>query len=114
MADVTIYGASDDLIEIEGDLREEFYALSASEGMSIAFGDGTILDIHYDDHGIWRINRGFAGSAAFEKEEALGDEGDREDGRPAYSEIVKLTGDLLWVFGGEKVSMHKIPESAAA
>jgi hypothetical protein len=112
MATVTIYGASDDLIEVEGDLREEFYALDEG-GMSLAFGDGTILDVRYDDHGIWRITRGFVGSASFEKQEALGDDGNREDGKPAYSDVVTLTGELLWVFGGEKVAMHKIEATAS-
>lgn len=109
MAEITIYGASDDLIEIEGDLREELYALDEG-GMSLAFGDGTILDVRYDERGVWRITRGYAGSAAFSKVEAPPEEGD--DGN--YSDRVTLTGDLLWCFGGEKVSLHKIPEPSHA
>ena len=105
MARVTIYGASDDLVEIEGDINEEWYA-NDEDGMSLAFGDGTILDVQYDKFGIWRVSVGHKGSATLEKQEALGDEGRREDGKPAYSEIVTLEGDLLWVFSGEKVSVH--------
>ncbi len=110
MSKITIYGASDDLVEIEGDFREEFY-VSSADSFNLAFGDGTVLDINFDRHGIWRINRVFAGSASFEKLEALGDEGARDDGTPAYSEVVKLSGDLQWVSGSAKATIRKISES---
>jgi len=37
-----VYGASDDLIEIKGDIREEFSRYD-SEGDYLAFSDGTVL-----------------------------------------------------------------------
>lgn len=106
LATVTIYGASDDLVEIEGDINEEFYATDEGE-MCLLFGDGTVLDIEYDRHGIWRIT-GKPGSATMTKEEATADEGDRPDGKPAYSDIVTLTGDLKWCAGAEHLLFHKI------
>ena len=46
MAKVTIYGHSDDCIEVEGDVREEF---DAYEGYRwLHFNDGTIVNIGYD------------------------------------------------------------------
>lgn len=113
-ASVDVYGASDDLIEVEGDLNEEFSPDSDDQETWLIFGDGTVLSIRYDDFGIWRINRPHAGTAEFEKHEALGDEGTREDGRPAYSEIVTLTGELRWVIAAEKMTFHKIEAKARA
>lgn len=55
---ITVYGASDDLIEVEGDISEEFtYQSTGSEGDYLAFSDGTILRIVATDEcdGMWRI-----------------------------------------------------------
>lgn len=53
---VLIYGASDDLIELEGDLYEEFYANTDSDNKNyIAFSTGAVVTIEYDDDGIWKI-----------------------------------------------------------
>lgn len=93
MATVTVYGASDDLIEVEGDLKEEF---SGYEGTHyLAFSDGTLLSVKYDDGGLWRINRLVQGSAACVKVEATDPEDD-------YSDKVTLTGALAWVVCGKE------------
>lgn len=54
---ITLYGASDDCIEIEGDVNEEWSAYGSKDGDLIAFSDGTLLRIRYTDEGdgIWRI-----------------------------------------------------------
>lgn len=49
-----ITGASDDLIEISGELQEEFNAYDCKEG-TMAFSDGTLLEVEYDENGIWRF-----------------------------------------------------------
>jgi hypothetical protein len=49
-----VTGASDDLIEICGDIREEFNAYDCSDG-TMAFSDGTLLGVEYDKDGIWRF-----------------------------------------------------------
>lgn len=52
----TIYGASDDLIEIEGDIREEFSAPAWGDNEGrflVAASDGTLIEVRYE--GIWRI-----------------------------------------------------------
>lgn len=112
MSTVTIYGASDDLIEVDGDLREEFNPDSDDQSTWLIFGDGTVLDIRYDDFGIWRITRPHFGTAGMDKSEATGEEGNREDGKPAYSDVVTLTGELRWVIAAERVTFHKIAASA--
>lgn len=59
MANVTIYGALDDLIEIDGDITEEFAAYSNDdEPHYLAASNGVLLRIQYvdeGDDGIWRI-----------------------------------------------------------
>ena len=47
---VVIEGSSDDLIEIDGDIREEFYANDDEDD------DVTVLRIIYPDSGVWRIS----------------------------------------------------------
>jgi hypothetical protein len=93
MKTITIYGASDDLIEIEGDIREEFYA--NEDGITIAVSDGTLLSIEYDSGGFWRVNRLVAGSATMEKTEATDPDDD-------YSDKVTLTGDIRWIVVGQR------------
>jgi len=85
-----IYGASDDLIEVDGDIREEFY--HSEDGVDLlAFSDGTLLSVEYDNSGMWRINRLMDGTSRYTKDEATAEEGNREDGLPAYSDVVTLT-----------------------
>lgn len=97
---LTIYGASDDLIEIEGDLREEFYLISDHEPSYLSFSDGTCLSVNYDNEGIWRFNIKFKGTAEVEKIECV--EENDDDG---YSDIIHITGDIKYVIYG---SMSKV------
>lgn len=107
---VKVYGASDDLIEIDGkELTEEFSALGerfedrADAGALIAFGDGTVLEVLYgipNDGGFWRIRRLVAGSAKYELHEATDETTD-------YSDKATLTGDLKWVMRGDLVVRAK-------
>lgn len=96
---ITIYGASDDLIEIEGVIREEFNAYDEEEN-KLAFGDGTVLSVKYDDDGCWRINRVVEGTATYEKKEATDPDGD-------YTDRVTLTGDVKWVLYGKELARAK-------
>lgn len=95
-----VYGASDDLVEVEGDVREEF---NPGDGPSyLAVSDGTVLRITYD--GRWRIDRVAEGAAEFQHDPATADDGDpREDGSPCYSDRVILSGVLVkWVVFGDR------------
>lgn len=52
-----VYGASDDLIELEGDIEDEFgHYPHDDEPVYLAFSDGTVLKAIYDNDGIWRLN----------------------------------------------------------
>jgi hypothetical protein len=50
---IRVYGSSDDLIEIEGDIRAEFCIDSGDDDDHfVAFADGTLLRVYYDNRGI--------------------------------------------------------------
>ena len=92
MKKVTIYGASDDLVELDGDIRDEIGCYD-EPNMKLAFSDGTVLSVKYDDDGCWRVNRVAEGTAAMEKVDAEGPDGN-------YSDRVTLTGDIKWAVAG--------------
>jgi len=92
---IKIYGASDDLIEIEGDLKEEFNHYS-DEPVLIAVSEGTLLRVVYDGDGIWRITKVTGGSATMEKIEG--------DVEKDTNDVVTLSGvDFKWVVMCENV-----------
>lgn len=98
---VTVYGASDDLIEIEGDIREEFnWIPDGDETRLLAFSDGTLLRVAYDSDGIWRLNKVASGTAQFSKVEC-----DVEKDTP---DNVTLSGvEIKWVVLGEQSAIQK-------
>lgn len=53
---IKIYGSSDDLIEIDGDIRGEFYLQNSDENSYLGLSDGTLISVLYDSDGIWRFN----------------------------------------------------------
>jgi hypothetical protein len=56
---ITVYGASDDLIEVEGDINATFrYAggTDSGNGDLLAFSDGTVLSMHPDLEYAWVID----------------------------------------------------------
>lgn len=100
---VTIYGASDDLIEIEGDLREEFNPDEYGKLGYLAFSDGTLLSIQYSDttDWIWRINRLAEGLSTYSKTDGTDSDDD-------YTDKVTLEGDSLsWVVYGHQTQRAK-------
>jgi hypothetical protein len=50
---VDVYGASDDLIEIDGVIDTEFEAKRG--GDYVGFSDGSMLWVRYDSDSVWRI-----------------------------------------------------------
>ena len=88
MSEVRISGASDDLIEIGGDIIEEFSPADTDEFFIVA-SDGTALSGVYD--GTWRFTLHTRGSAEMEKREAPADDDDD------YSDVITLRGDIAWV-----------------
>jgi len=93
---IEVFGVSDDLVEINGEIVEEF--LYGGEGpLYLGFSDGTLLYIIYDAEGIWRINRRIAGSATYNKNECSMNGVD-------YSDRVTLDNrdDIKWVVCGQE------------
>jgi len=93
---ITVYGASDDLIEVDGDISEEFryHGGDGRAGDLLAFSDGTILRIHLlTQSGVWRITPVVAGSATLRIEQAA------EGGEVNYSDTAELSG-AVWVVQG--------------
>lgn len=94
----TIWGSSDDCICIQGlpGGNEEFYG-GGEDGEFLAFSDGTVLRVKYDNQGCWRIRQVVAGTAPFVIE--FSPEDDEDEG--GYSDRVTLDG-VTWVqFCGE-------------
>jgi len=69
----TITGASDDLIELDGDLCDEFSAYDCNDGR-MALSDGTLLKVEYDEDGLWRFKVLYKGSLYDHKDEGSVDE----------------------------------------
>lgn len=92
MGKIKIYGHSDDLIEVEGLISEEFIAFE--ENTYLAFSDGTVLRVSYETNGIWRIYLTAGGTAMYSKDENPDDDDDR------YSDVVTLDGNIRWVVAG--------------
>lgn len=52
---IKVYGASDDLIEVDGDIRDEFYA-SDEQSNLLSFSNGVVLEVEYNKSGQWKIS----------------------------------------------------------
>lgn len=85
--DVLIYGASDDLIEVEGALTEEFQATSGTAYVYASTGD--IVRFRFEDEG-WR-------ATLVHQVRALPD---KRPGHPD-DDAVRLTGGVDWVVATE-------------
>ncbi|MGC4886602.1 hypothetical protein [Micromonospora sp. DT227] len=94
---ITVYGSSDDLIEIDGDIREEFGYHNESKGDLLAFSDGTILRIFHNDSAIWRITSVARGSSELTIEQVA----ETDDRR--YSDRATLAG-AVWVVHGLSIA----------
>lgn len=88
-----VYGASDDLIELEGDIEEEFNLPYDENRVFLVVSDGTILEVRYTTEGLWKIDQFVAGRCKFEKEVIATDPDSRD-----YSDVVVLDRDGLGVF----------------
>lgn len=100
---ITIYGSSDDLIEIEGDIREEFTAGTQYDdgregtGGYLACSDGTLIEMSYKDDGIWHANILNKGSA-FKEHIILPLDADPDGDE--YSDKIILDGKVTWILYG--------------
>jgi hypothetical protein len=90
---IQVTGHSDDLIEIDGAISEEWAA--DADGNLLAFSDGTVLQIVYSKDGIWRITLVAQGSAQVQIVQCPAVNDDRE-----YTDRATLTGPISWVVLG--------------
>lgn len=99
------YGASDDLIEVDGAVREEFNPTLDGTTHYLAFSTGVVLSIRYNDDGVWAIRKVAGDDALVEIRQSTGaDDGQRDDdGVPDYSDKATLLGVQWVVFGTELV-----------
>ena len=101
--EIVIYGASDDLVEVDGSIIEEFfYPLDPEKPQFLAFSDGTVLSILYDNDGIWKIRQVAIGKAQYSKKEVVSSDSDE------YSDKVTLKGgNIQWVVFGSAFAYKK-------
>jgi hypothetical protein len=91
---ITIYGASDDLIEVEGAISEEFDVGVSDDEWLIACSEGTVLRIT-NKTGEWRITPVAHGSGALAISQCP--EGDEDD----YSDRATIDAEsIAWVVLG--------------
>jgi hypothetical protein len=98
-----IYGASDDLIEIEGAFSEELGGYDF-DGY-LACSDGTLLRVKYE--GEWRFTRVRAGTIESKIIPSVGDDNSHEgeySRLTSYSDIVVFDGKLTWVLQGKSLA----------
>jgi hypothetical protein len=101
-ATVELTGSSDDLIELDGALYEEFnYVDNIGEGDFIGFSDGTVLRIEYGRSGVWRITPVVSGTAKLTIEQAPENDDDQ------YTDKAILEGDVTWAMHGIGIAAAK-------
>ena len=96
MGELTIYGSSDDLIEIDGDITEEFsvpYDYNDAPTGYVAISDGTMLQYRYDNGGIWRFSLDTLGEGTVLSKA----EGTSEPDTGTDTVTLKRDGKFLWV-----------------
>lgn len=95
---LTIFGCSDDLIEIQGTINEEF-SLPPSEEAFIAISNGTVVRIKYNDHGVWRISL-----VSKPGDVAISITPVPEDDSVNYSDVCVISGgNIAWVVLGSEL-----------
>lgn len=90
-----IYGASDDLIDFEGDFKGEVGCWRADEetkAVLIVVSDGTVLKVWYGDRGIWRVQLERKGGL-FERIDPCTD----EDADP-HSDVAHFREGVAWAY----------------
>lgn len=94
-ATTTVEGYSDDLVEIEGAIREEFDSWDTAT--LLEFDNGVKLRVEYGDDGVWRI-RSLADSPHVVITKAEDRPGWAGADGAVYSDLATITGaDPLWI-----------------
>lgn len=96
-----VYGASDDLIEIDGDLSAEISAWGTDEkdhGVLIICSDGTLLDVKYgkNEKGIWGVKLVKRGSLFDRIDQCTDEDANR------YSDTAHFRDGLKWAYAAKE------------
>lgn len=96
-----VYGHSDDLVEIEGDVRGEIGCFGTDDrdnGVLLACSDGTHLEVKYGKGGlaVWRVTLLRKGDL-FDRIDECHD----EDAKP-YSDVAHFKDGLTYVIGAKE------------
>ena len=96
MAHIEVYGCSDDLIEVDGDIRDEYGRFAVGHWSYATFSDGTVLRVGYavDKSSNWRVERIREGAAQFNHVTA---ELRQVEDESEYSDVGVLDGPIEWV-----------------
>lgn len=86
---VTIYGYSDDLVEIENSQYKEDEIDCYDKEIRFYFVDGTIISICYAQGGVWKITHEAIGKAWYELTRCEDDDDD------AYSDVFKIDSEII-------------------
>lgn len=104
---VTVYGVSDDLIFLDGDIRAEFRMGSNEDSEVLAFSNGVVLRVRYTAAAVWRIELVTAPAGVIVAiAEAPGD--DEEN----YSDSAEIVDTVAWAVHGTGY-VHRQPRDAA-
>lgn len=90
---IKIYGSSDDLIEIEGEIREEFqYPTSAGADKPVLLicSNKAMIEFWYDGEWKARIKSSGDGQVWIK---SVSDDGEFND----YSDVVTINDSIIWV-----------------
>lgn len=112
---VKISGASDDLIELDGDIVEEYDSYDTPT--YLAFSEGTVVKLQYCETGIWRVTveREGAATATYTQR---GVDYDAPDPEPRdaiavpYSDCLKLEHDARFTLVMHTQNLANIPHKA--
>ena len=86
---VTIYGYSDDLVEIENSQYKEDEIDCYDKAIRFYFVDGTIISICYAQGGVWKITHEAIGKAWYELTRCEDNDDD------AYSDVFKIDSEII-------------------
>ena len=87
---ITIQGYSDDIIDLSGDIEDELL-YDDGEPAVLVLSDGTVVEIEFNDDGIWKIALLCGGSGKYIREFEASFNDDRK-----YSDVVTIEGDIVW------------------
>lgn len=90
MSKVIVFGHSDDLLELEGDICEEIGCYETA--VDLLFSDGTMLEAKYSKDGVWEIRIVERGTSKITFEPNQGSDSNN------YSDKVTLEGNIDWVY----------------